>query len=377
MTSTSSTNVFSLAIHADYRCRHSGACCSADWDVPVELPVYRTLSEAVASGRLRPQASAAHLDPFLVEPDLPPDAAAMLERTESGECVFLERGSSLCIVHRDLGEATLPSTCRHFPRLAVRDSRGTFITLSHFCPTAASMLFRDDCPLEIVSAPPAFPPADYEGLVVTGDDLPPLLSPAMLMDASGYSAWERHMVAQCADGDRLPESVLATLARDARLLRTWRPGGRSLTDFVESLPAAFVIENAHQTLDRSLEMHAEAMDAVPDELRPARDEDGLDRAFTELVRPVWREFRAPLNRYVAAKAFGSWTAYQGRGVATIVRGLEAALALARVEAARQCRDAGRRLDAGLLLEAIRRADFTLNHLAVGEELAARWSAAEL
>jgi hypothetical protein len=63
-------------------------------------------------------------------------------------------------------------------------------------------------------------------------------------------------------------------------------------------------------------------------------------------------------------------------VATIVRGLEAALALVRVEAARQCRDARRVLDRDLLLEAFRSADFMLNHLAVGEELAAVWSRAE-
>ena len=163
----SSPDVFALSIHADYRCRHSGACCSADWDVPVELPVYRTLEEAVARGRLQPQPAARHLVPFVVEPDLPDDAAAMLERTDAGECVFFERETKLCIVHRDLGEAALPATCRYFPRLAVRDGRGTFITLSHFCPTAASMLFRDDCPLTIVSGPRAFPPGDYEGLIVT------------------------------------------------------------------------------------------------------------------------------------------------------------------------------------------------------------------
>ena len=169
----SSGGVFALSIHTDYRCRHSGACCSADWDVPVELPVYRTLQEAVERGRLLPQAAARNLPPFVVEPDLPEGAAAMLERTAKGECVFLDGGTKLCIVHRDLGEPALPATCRYFPRLAVRDNRGTFITLSHFCPTAASMLFRKDCPLSIVSEPQAFPPGDYEGLVVTDND-PPL-----------------------------------------------------------------------------------------------------------------------------------------------------------------------------------------------------------
>jgi hypothetical protein len=63
-------------------------------------------------------------------------------------------------------------------------------------------------------------------------------------------------------------------------------------------------------------------------------------------------------------------------VATIVRGLEAALAIVRVEAARQCRDAAAPLDAELLKEAFRQADFLLNHLAVGEELAMAWSVAE-
>ena len=65
-----------------------------------------------------------------------------------------------------------------------------------------------------------------------------------------------------------------------------------------------------------------------------------------LVVPEWEAWQAPLRRYLAAKAFANWTAYQGRGVLSIVRGLEAALAFVRVEAARQCRNAGRPLDAG-------------------------------
>jgi hypothetical protein len=64
-------------------------------------------------------------------------------------------------------------------------------------------------------------------------------------------------------------------------------------------------------------------------------------------------------------------------VLSIVRGVDAALSLVRVEAARQCRDASRPLDAALLLEAFRAADFILNHLAVGEELATQWSRVEV
>lgn len=364
--------VHALSFHADYRCRHSGECCTADWDVPVEVPIYRSLTEAIGAGRLAPAQDSA----FLTEPDLPEGAGAMLDRTPSGDCVFFARGTNLCVVHRDLGESALPATCRHFPRLAVRDGRGTFITLSHFCPTAASMLFRDDVPVAIVADPPAFPPGDYEGLVVKPDDWPPLLNPRVLMDLQGYAAWERHMVMRCASLAPVPETIVATLGRDAALLRRWKPGAAALAAAVAALPRDLVPAMPHASLADSLEFHAAAMRAVPDDLKPPPDEQRLPEAFVQYVAPAWPAFSAPLNRYLAAKAFATWTAYQGRGVATIVRGLECALALVRVECARQCRDTARMLDDVLLLEAFRWADFTLNHLAAGDELAEAWSEVE-
>ena len=93
-------------------------------------------------------------------------------------------------------------------------------------------------------------------------------------------------------------------------------------------------------------LHAEVMAAVPDDVRPEPDEAGLPEAFVRLVAPEWTSWHAPLRNVIwPAKAFANWTAYQGRGVLSIVRGLEAALALVRVEAARECRNAGRPLDA--------------------------------
>lgn len=369
--------MYSLSFHADYRCRHSGVCCSSDWDVPVELSVFRNLDELLRADRLRAAAPPADGEgPLLTGDDLPEDAAAMLARTATGDCVFFHRGTGLCVVHRDAGEAALPATCRHFPRVAVRDARGTFISLTHYCPTAAATLFRDDVPVAIVASPPAFPPGDYEGLEVGADEWPPLLHPRMLMDVEGYAAWERHMVARCSRLDVLPESVVATLERDARILRGFRADGRSLAEPIAALPAAFAAGDAHASLDASLSRHAEVLRAVPEDLKPAPDEQGLAEAYARDVAPAWSGWRAPLNRYLAAKAFANWTAYQGRGLLSIVRGLDAALALVRVEAARQCRDARRPLDRDLLLEAFRAADFMLNHLAVAEELAAAWSSVE-
>jgi hypothetical protein len=371
-----SRRVRSLSLHADYRCRNSGVCCGTDWDVPMELPVYRSLRAAVDAGQLKVSPESGTLAPFVVDPELPPDAAAVFERTDHGNCVFFDSGSRLCMVHRDLGEGALAVTCRTFPRLSIDDPRGTFVALSHFCPTAASLLFRDDVPIGIVFDPPAFPPADYDGLAVTPDDLPPLLHPDMLMDLDGYEAWEQHMVERCAIIHAAPEMVLATLARDAEVLRAWRPGPIALADAVRALPRDVVEVLPEAALDLSLVRYEEVRGAAPEDLRPPPDVDGLADAFEKWVRPAWPRWSAPLCRYLAAKAFATWTAYQGKGVATIVRGLEAALALVRVEAARQCRDAGRALDANLLKEAIRSADFALNHVAIGEELAEAWSAAE-
>jgi Fe-S-cluster containining protein len=370
--------VFALSIHADYRCRHSGACCTADWDVPVELPIYRSLDEALTSRRVVPAAEAdQHSSPLIVVDGLPGNAAAMVARTADGDCVFYHRHSGLCVIHRDLGEPMLPATCRHFPRLAVRDPRGTFVSLTHYCPTAAASLFREDVPIEIVRAPAAFPEAAYEGLVIANEDWPPLLRPDVLADADSYTAWERHMVERCAAPQLSPESVIATLERDARRVRAVMPvTGASIAAAIAQLPRDGVAEDIPQTLDASLADHAEAMTAVPAEWRPEPDTSGLADAYLRDVRPLWSAWNAPLKRYLAAKAFASWTAYQGRGFLTIVRGLDAALALVRVEAARQCRDAGRPLDAALLQEAFREADFALNHLAAGDELADSWSKVE-
>ncbi len=367
--------IYSLSIHADYQCEHSGVCCTSDWDVAAELPIYRSLDEAMHAGRLAAAAIPAGGRVFIQE-DLPDDAGAMVARTTAGDCVFYHRNSGLCVVHRDMGQELLPSTCRHFPRVAVRDQRGTFISLTHYCPTAAGMLFREDVPLEIVESPRAFPPAIYDGLVVDPDAWPPLLHPQMLMDLEAYTAWEHHMVRRCADLTASPESVLATLTRDARLLRAFTPGKGSLIDAIAALPRDMVEAAPARTLDESLVFFAGVIDAVPDEYKPEPDEQMLPEVFVQHVAPAWAEWRAPLNRYLAAKAFASWTAYQGRGVLTIVRGLEAALALVRVEAARQCRDQNRPLDAELMRESIRAADFLLNHLAGGDELAEGWSKAE-
>jgi ribosomal protein S28E/S33 len=102
--------------------------------------------------------------------------------------------------------------------------------------------------------------------------------------------------------------------------------------------------------------------------------DGLAEACQKWVEPAWPSFSQPMRRYLAARLFGSWLAYQGQGLRTVVAGVRLALDLVRIEAARACLDVARPLDRTLLLGAIREADRLLLHDTSREALARRLDA---
>jgi hypothetical protein len=287
-----SVATFSLSIHADYRCRHAGACCTAGWEIPVEV----------------------HRQPLI--------GAATL--STAGGCRFFDAdGQRLCALHRDHGHDALPMACQQFPRRVLLDDRGAHISLSHFCPTAASMLFRDDVPLEIVANPPAFPgDAPYEGMDARGA-LPPLLAPDVLMDLESYSAWEREAVCLFARDNCTADQALAALASATSTLSKWRPGGESLLDAV------------NYAFDRH------------------RSSSGTARADLRLSRP--------LQRYAAGKVFASWTAYQSDRLSEVVASARRALRVLATEAERICKESGRTVDEAVLYEAAQAADYRILH----------------
>ena len=204
-----------LQFHAGYRCRHSGACCTAGWPIPIERDVHATL-------RLH-----FHDQPerFDYEAPRPDGAAATAAIRASGDCAFFEsdRGR-LCAIHRELGAERLPDACRQFPRVVLHDPRGTLISLSHFCPTAAALLPRRG-PFGSCAA------GSYSGLdgAAEGLDargvLPPLLRPGMLTDCEGYDAWEARAIATLDRDDVDADAALARLENATRRLGEWRPGG--------------------------------------------------------------------------------------------------------------------------------------------------------
>lgn len=293
---------FWLNFHVDYACQHTGACCSSGWAIPVErdrvIPI-RSLGGRSDDSWLLPDANA------------PEDVAGTLALQGNGQCVF--HVDSGCGVY-----ASRPASCAHFPYVCLIDQRGVHVTLSHYCPTAASLLFADAGPITIVEGPsPVAGFAVPEGLDAR-ESLPPLESPDRLMTWEAFSNWERAEVGK--------ETMAPSLA-DAAVL------------------------------------FAHARFAVPAPWSWAAAPTDLESHWTTLVAPTWAGFAMVVQRYRAARVFASWAAYAGDGLAAVLRVAAIADAVLRVEAVRQCVTAGRALDAELLKQAIRQSDLLLVHYA--------------
>jgi Fe-S-cluster containining protein len=356
--------VYTLSIHAGYRCRHSGACCTAGWRIPVEHDTEQRLVESGFISR-GPGTQALERDGRL----------SVLALTPAGACVFFESTNdgrpATCAIHRVLGHDALPSACRHFPRVAVTDDRGTFVTLSHFCPSAAALLFAPAGTLSIVQPPASFNlTTEYEGLDARGV-LPPLLRPGVLMDLDGHHAWQARVIRVMADEAYTPESALARLEHDAEHVRGWKPGDGTLCERISSLdrspasapPAEGPQDAALYELVRSCVPPWLDTDPLP------HNGDAIDAA---LVAPVWSTFATPVKRYLAARAFASWIPWHAKDLRISVGWLVAARSVLRVEAVRECGTTGRLLDGTQLVAAVRRADLLLVHkagaAAVADEL---------
>ena len=265
-----------LDFHASYRCRHAGACCRAGWPIPFE-------------------------------------DGTVAARDGGGACTFLDGAAGLCSLHRAGGVDALPVTCRMFPRIVLHDARGTFISLSHFCPTAASLLFTGPGEGAIVEAPPALAAiGDLDGLDARGE-WPPLLRAGVLMDVASYGEWERRAIAVLTRGAE-PREALAALEEITRRIAAWTPGSGALPDLVHS--------------------SFEAAGTDGGGARPHGAGMGV-------------------RRWLAARLFGTWAAYQRDGL------------LATIGYLRDCLDIFERELAadGNAHDAIRRSDLRILHRA--------------
>ena len=318
VTESTAVPAYCLSIHSSYACAHSGECCTAGWPISAEPPLLAALSRH----DLGPEWTAERAFEIASSPEGP----VSILRTDGQMCVFYERDRRRCAVHRQVGTATLPTACRNFPRITLADRRGVFITLSHFCPTAAALLL-DDRDITIVEAPAALSlNGAVEGLDATGV-LPPLLRPGMLTDAEGYAAWEAEAIGVWNDRRYAAEDALAIVSSATDDICNWRPGTETL------------VARAHRAFDRA-------------------------RAGWDRPRALQTPIEHAIKSFLAAHQFASWHAYQDGGLHAVVRAVETASATLDEELAprlRSARPEHPRKARASFITAVRAADFRLRH----------------
>lgn len=229
---------------------------------------------------------------------------------------------------------------------------GTSLTLSAFCPTAASLLF-DDAPFSITQIEERS--TRYDGMDAR-EVLPPLLRPGMLMDWDAVTRWEELAIGALSDHRDDVDTALQIIETASRdVCASWSPTDGSLSVALET---AFM---------RSRESGVSSATALKDRRRdrsmarphPAGADDMSDsKSDRDSVGPM---LAPALARYLAGHALACWAMYDGRGIAGAVEHLRAVRATLNEESARLAAEAGRALDAVLLKEAFRQADVRLRH----------------
>ena len=338
--------IYTLNAHASFACRHSGACCTAGWAIPVE-PAKRTVISVEW---------------------LTPDA--------SGACPEFDRTTHLCSIHRGHGEHMLPESCRHFPRRSLIDDRGTFVTLSHFCPTASRLLVEARTPLAVVPVDHRAFGRTYEGLDARGE-WPPLLRPGVLFDYESFEIWLAYLIDTLGNAHS-PVRALRKVAAVAERLRTWSLEHGSLHDWTKAAvtrdvsdPELDVAWSVHDRMTRvqryervcGTVLPGLQAPPVPSAVNGASHRNGVivDEAVRELDA-TWSTYALPAGRYLAAKAFAGWTPYQSRDIRSQVAELIAAEAVVYVEAARVCAARQTPLDTEGWIEVLRASDWLLMHM---------------
>lgn len=399
---------FSLGFHSDFACASSGVCCHF-WKIAVEAEPYRRLCEGLAAGRiLMPEGRSPDPAQCFESPSPTPTSPRHLKMNGPLGCPFLEPGErGLCAAQRQAGPESLSWACRLFPRLCVIQPGGVWITLSHFCPTVAHLLFRTDqaggTALAVLRNPPAFPAGAPYGGHDARTHQPPLLAPGVLMSWASYELWERHAVSFMALPDYTPEAALIVLVTTVEKVRAARPDQATRPEyfsgiFLRELDADAAALQAQLAglpsgAERCRQLYQILLDGMSDtvpEFDPLReafraryhDAAGSDSRprfrvdYQHFVRQAWPGFATPLRRYLAAKLFANRFACQGDGLRTGLFAAVCALAALRVHATLACAREGRELDAPLFLEAVRMTDYLIHHGSDAARLARLFSQIE-
>lgn len=254
----------------------------------------------------------------------PDDVAGVLAQRTDGACVFHAQGRG-CLVHD-----ARPVSCEHFPFVVVVDPRGIHVSLSHYCPTAAALLFRGDASLAIVDGAPVLPDGRLPEGLDARDVLPPAApgpGPPRLMDWSEVSAWVQAAVwrwAAAAGETPAPPDVAALI---------------------------------------------EIYGTVPTGVASWQVPDALGDAWARWGISGWQAWPGVIGRYLAARVMASWALHLGAGVALVDASVAQARQVLQAEIARVCGADQGPLTEARLTRAIRQTDLLLLHHAEPRALA--------
>jgi Fe-S-cluster containining protein len=352
-------SVRTLSFHSEYKCQNTGVCCSSGWEIAVEAEVELHLATRIAR---YPEALPNGPDGFHAMQGPPAGCRSSLRIVDAtGACWFRDEPARACAVHRDHGEAALPSACRQFPRVCVLEAELVSVSLSHYCPTAAGLLFGGARDFGLVTDAWAFPSDwPFEGLDVRGA-YPPFLRPGILMSLDGLRAFE--------------DRAVAVLSREP----LWRSLAM-IESAVESARAWTV--DAGPMLELVVESFARDAGDGKDEPRVTDPRPILLAALTEGTRPSvgLPDFRPDppavssltdladlaLRKYLASRLIAAWITFQGNGLRSVGRYLRLCLETVLLfESARAAQES----EASRWKEAIRSADLWLLHYCDPELLA--------
>jgi hypothetical protein len=370
------TPVVALSFHRDYRCRHAGACCTSGWTIPVESARFEQLDAAYRSGRVvlpLLQTTA----PLLRFPQRAGDYTGLLATDDSGRCLFyapqsasIEGASAArhpgsCIIHREFGHQALPDACQQFPRIAVLRPSSVAVTLSHYCPTAADLLFQDGSQAGLEVDPPFTSGRTLEGLDMR-EALPPLLRSDALFSWEAFSSWERFIVETLTRDRGSPGNAVGRIAWAAERLREWTPAAGDFDRWAEETLSDSREVDRIAPLDHAansaIAAHRLVADTVPDEVSAPSAITEIERGW-DVCLETTTLFERPVRRYLAARAWASWVGHEARSVRSFVRWIHLAWGVLLTEICRATREIESPLDGQGLKEAFRRTDLLLVHLA--------------
>lgn len=310
-----------LSFHAAYACRNSGVCCASGWQIAVEETVQVRLDAGLPGVSARLPNGPEGFQPMA---DPPKGCRSSLRRSgASGSCWFRDESDQRCAIHRELGEDALPSACRQFPRVCVLEPEDVSVSLSHYCPTAAGLLFEEAGEFRVVTNPGAFPKAwPFEGLDVTRA-YPPFLRPGVLLGFDGLRAFEDAAVLVLSAADVW--SALAAIESGVEASRSWTVRKGPLPDLIRS----------------SFGLDPRPSGAEPVDPRPAllasvaegtRPEPGLP-PFLSRPMVISQVANLALRKYLASRLIAAWIPFQAddlRATAAYLRlCLDTALLFAR------------------------------------------------